>query len=830
MLRTRFVTTIRRSTITSYLLFILALAMIALPIKADRSTSAAAATEIRQGAAGCNGASFAQPGGSPVGVGVSPEPVREADFNLDGKPDLAVANIDSNNVTILLGNGGGGFAQPAGSPVAAGSTPASMAVGDFNLDGKPDLAIGIFNDASVTILLGDGSGGFTQAPGSPVGVGFLPRSVAVGDFNLDGKPDLAAANQGSDSLTILLGNGSGGFAQAAGSPIGVGSHPFSLAIGDFNRDGKADVAVANSNSDSVSILLGNGIGGFTQPAGSPVGVGSFPDSIAAGDFNLDGKSDLVVTNFSSNNVTILLGDGGGGFSEPAGSPVGSGIHPQSVRIGDFNLDGNPDLAMANPGSNNVTVLFGDGSGGFSEPAGSPLSAESAPSALAVQDFNLDGKPDLAVVNRVSNNVTILLNTCDAFPCSGIGFIQPAGSPVSAGVHPRSVATADLNLDGKPDLAVANEASHNVTILLGNGNGGFTQPAGSPVGVGTQPVSLSAGDFNLDGKPDLAVVNAFSSNATILLGNGSGGFAEAAGSPIGVGINPLSVALGDFNLDGKPDLAVANSGSDNVMILLGNGTGGFTGSIVGAETAPAAVAAGDFNIDGKPDLAVANNASNNITILLGNGTGAFSQPAGSPIGAGNTPVSIAVGDFNIDGKSDLAVANHNPGSVTILLGNGSGGFTQPAGSPVGAGALPLSVAVGDFNRDGKPDLAVANDLVSNNVTILLGNGSGGFSQPAGSPLAAGSFPFFVAVGDFNLDGKGDLAVANLISDDVTILLNACGGNTSPTSCLQDETNGNFMSFDSQTGDYLFVVCSQGLQVSGRGKSNTPRMDVRSAWLT
>ena len=293
---------------------------------------------------------------------------------------------------------------------------------------------------------------------------------------------------------------------------------------------------------------------------------------------------------------------------------------------------------------------------------------------------------------------------------GASFIQPTGSPVAAGTNPLSVAVGDFNLDGKPDLAVANVDSNNVTILLGNGIGGFTQPAGSPVGAGTGPLSVAVGDFNLDGKPDLAVANA-GGGVTILLGNGTGGFTQPAGSPVGAGITPISVAVGDFNLDGKPDLAVANQGSNNVTILLGNGMGGFTqpaGSPVGAGTTPRSVAVGDFNLDGKPDLAVANNSSNNVTILLGNGSGGFTQPVGSPVAAGTTPVSVAVGDFNLDGKPDLAVANHVArDNVTILLGNGMGGFTQPAGSPVGAGTTPRSVAVGDFNLDGKPDLAVAN---------------------------------------------------------------------------------------------------------------------------
>jgi hypothetical protein len=677
-------------------------------------------------AAGC-GASFTQPVGSPVGAGTNPESVAVGDFNLDGKPDLVVANGNSNNVTILLGNGSGGFTQPAGSPVGTGNHPVSVAVGDFNLDGKPDFAVVNVGSFNVAILLGNGIGGFMQAAGSPVSVGTDPESLAVVDFNLDGKPDLAVVNRGSNNVTILLGNGSGGFTQAAGSPVGVGAEPSFVAAGDFNLDGKPDLAVVNTFSFNVTILLGNGSGGFT--AGSGIAVESFPDCVAVGDFNLDGKPDLAVSNLSSSNVTILLGDGMGGFAQAAGSPVGVGSHPLFVAMGDFNFDSKPDLALLYAASNNVTILLGNGSGGFTQAAGSPGDAGNGPQSLAVGDFNLDGKLDFAVANLNSNNVTIHLNTCDAQPCSGTAFSQPAGSPVEVGATPISVAVGDFNLDGKPDFAVVRLGSDKVNILLGNGSGGFTPAAGSPVGAGSGTQFVAVGDFNLDGKPDLAVVVG-PGDVIILLGDGSGGFTQAAGSQVSAGSIAASLAVGDFNQDGKADLAVVNKGS------------------------------------------------NNVTILLGNGSGGFMQAAGSPIGAGLTPDSVVTMDFNHDGKLDLAVANGTSNNVTILLGNGSGGFTQAAGSPASVGSGPQDMLVGDFNLDGKPDLAVGNGA-SNNVTILLGNGSGGFTQSAGSPVGAGSFPVSVAMGDFDLDGKPDLAVANRESSKVTILLNTCTSNTPPT---------------------------------------------------
>jgi subtilase family serine protease len=337
---------------------------------------------------------------------------------------------------------------------------------------------------------------------------------------------------------------------------------------------------------------------------------------------------------------------------------------------------------------------------------------------------------------------------------------------ATGDLPYSVAVGDFNGDGMPDLAVANNWSDTVTILLGNGDGTFTAQSVSPA-TGSGPIAVVVGDFNGDGKADLAVANAASDTVTILLGNGDGTFTAQTVSPP-TGSEPYSVAVGDFNGDGIPDLAVANNSGKTVTILLGNGDGTFN-LAPSLSTAGYAefVAVGDFNGDGIPDLAVTTAtttvANGFVSIFLGNGDGTFA-PASSPA-TGFFPLGIAVGDFNGDGKADLAVANYANSTFTILLGNGDGTFT-PAPSPA-VGYVPWSVAVGDFNGDGKADLAVTNSSLSSlSVSILLGNGDGTFTT-APSP-STGSGPVSVAVGDFNKNGIADLVVANANNDTLTVL--------------------------------------------------------------
>jgi hypothetical protein len=321
----------------------------------------------------------------------------------------------------------------------------------------------------------------------------------------------------------------------------------------------------------------------------------------------------------------------------------------------------------------------------------------------------------------------------------------AWSP-AVGELPESAAVGDFNGDGKLDLAVANVLSNTVSILLGDGKGNFTL-ASSPV-VGGEPQSVAVGDFNGDGKLDLAVANWSGNTVSILLGDGTGNFTLASSPAID---GPVFVAVGDFNGDGKLDLAVAD-GQNTISILLGDGTGNFTlASSPAVAGFPVSVAVGDFNGDGKLDLAVADG-QNTISILLGDGTGNFTL-AYSPA-AGSYPNSVAAGDFNGDGKLDLAVADGGGDTVSMLLGDGTGNFTLASSSAVGH--LPMSVAVGDFNGDGKLDVAVA-DSRSNKASILLGDGTGHFTL-ASSPVV-GSEPPFVALGDFNGDGKLDLAAGN-----------------------------------------------------------------------
>ena len=579
-------------------------------------------------------------------------------------------------------------------------------------------------------------------PGRKFEAGNSPASVAVGDFDGDGHADLAVANAVSSDVSVLLGNGDGAFGDQG--RFAAGDAPVSVAAGDFNGDGHPDLAVVNAGSNDVSILLGHGDGTFGDQA--RFAAGEDPFSVAVGDFNRDGRPDLAVASTDSNDVSILLGHGDGTFGDHA--RFAAGEMPSSLALGDFNRDGRPDLAVANPNSSDVSVLLGNGDGTFA--AQRRFAAGFFALSVAVGDFNADGRQDLAVGTAFSTYVSVLLG-------NGDGTFGPE-TRFSAGVSPRSLAVGDFDGDGRADLAAANHQSNDVSVLSGNGDGTFDDQM--KFAAGLAPTSVAVADFNGDGRPDLAGANGGSNDVSILLGSGDGAF--GAETRWVAGDRPVSVAVGDVNGDSRPDLAVANAGSGDVSISLGHGDGTFdvqTHFAVGR--GPRSVALGDFNGDGRVDLAVANSLSNDVSVMPGHADGTFGTQ--TFFAAGWAPSSVTVGDFNGDGHLDLAVANRDSYDVSVLLGNGDGTFGTQVRYP--AGAYPLAVVVGDLNRDGRPDLATANGL-SHDVSILLGHGDGTFGGR--TSFGAGITPDSVAVGDFDGDGRPDLAVANRDSFDVSVL--------------------------------------------------------------
>ena len=388
--------------------------------------------------------------------------------------------------------------------------------------------------------------------------------------------------------------------------------------------------------------------------------GTGPWAVAAGDFNLDGKTDIVVVNNSGNNVSVFLGTGTGyPGSTPTNFAVGS--NPMYVAVGDFNGDGKPDLAVSNRGSGNISILLGDGAGGFATAVNYTVGA--LPMGIIASDFNGDGTIDLAVVNNGGNNVSILFG-------NGNGTFA-AGTTYATGTGPTGLIAGDFNGDGYPDLAVANQGSNNVSILLGASNGTFGSPVNYSAG-GTGTGAIVTADFNSDGKLDLAVTNATSNNLGVFLGVGDGTFGTVALTATQSGPSQLSV--GDFNGDGKVDLAVPQTGYA-VWLFAGDGAGNFTIlDTVGSTSLGTAVA--DFNGDGRTDLVFTDNAASVVGIHLGLAPATISLTTSANPGVAGQNVTLTATVTPSTATGSIQFLEGSPLSETISLVNGVATLAVP----------------------------------------------------------------------------------------------------------------------------------------------------------
>ena len=626
------------------------------------------------------------------------------DFNRDGNPDLVAAGIpitvagtSTFGVAVILGNGDGTFGAPVIYPTGNGAT--DVVAADFNNDNKLDLAVVNQTDSNISILSGNGDGKFGPATNYPVIFG--PRAITTVDLNSDGKPDLAVAGNGG--ISLLTGNGAGGF----NPPVTISRLSGSLAVvaSDLNGDHKPDLIIGLDIA--LAVLINDGTGNFGEPDLINTVRAA---SVITGDFNGDGKADLALTSTRSPGsfLSVMLGNGAGGFSQPVS--FGAGKSPVALASGDFNHDNKPDLAVINNQSNSVSILSGSNRI-FDAPV---LAGTYGSRAITAGDFNKDGRLD-PVTSSTNSGITVTLSDATT---GGYPTIRTYSSAFKISDVAEAAVAGDFNKDGNTDLVVVSgdrfgNTNSVVTLLPGNVSSIFDQNKTKAFNVGLRAADLVVADFNRDGNLDVATANAGSNDLSLLLGDGRGGFSAAVSFQAGP--EPRSLVVSDFNGDGNPDLAVANRNSAAISILLGDGQGSFTSSLIGIGANPGVIVTGDFNGDNRADLAVTSNNSSTLAILLGNANGTFNSP--TRLDAGKKIRGVIAGDFNGDGKTDLALTlivsglsfgnlvETSADSVLLLAGNGSGGFAA-----VGEWFVPAAVYLkaGDFDGDGLSDLAVVSD--------------------------------------------------------------------------------------------------------------------------
>ena len=391
-------------------------------------------------------------------VGIGPVALVAADFRNIGELDMAVVNEIDNSLTILVNQGAGTFLASAGSPISLGTTrtgapaiPPSIASAVLTSSGFHDLLVTDPVANTVQVLLSNGDDTFKEATGSPITVGQQPSAIVTGDFNADGNLDFVVTNFTDNTFSLFLGNGDGTFKQATGSPFALPSAvtgPIAMLATDINSDGNLDLAIVDQTTNNVSILLGNGNGTFTQATNSPIAVGRSPVAIATGDVNNDSHPDLAIVNQTDNTVSVLLGNGDGTFTAATNSPLATGQAPTSVTIADFNADGNPDIAVTDPQTDSVSVFLGVGQGLFAPAFELPVGTN--PTALISASLSGASLPDVAITDDpsgVAGQVTVILSPASLFSSSGLGVAQqpyPGAQYEDLGVKIKATPTIHAN--------------------------------------------------------------------------------------------------------------------------------------------------------------------------------------------------------------------------------------------------------------------------------------------------------------------------------------------------------------------------------------------------
>ncbi|HEV2111937.1 MAG TPA: FG-GAP-like repeat-containing protein [Gammaproteobacteria bacterium] len=673
------------------------------------------------------------------------------------------------------------FTQGAAYPT--GFAPDGVAVGDLNGDGVTDVVTADAGSNSMSVLLGNKDGTFQ--PRTVYQTGRNPSSVALADLKGNGKLDAIVTNNDDNTITIWWGNGDGTFGSS--TLLSTGSGPHRIAVGDIDGDGHLDIAVVNWTGTSATIFYGDGNGNFTSQT---LGSWGAPDSIALGDLNGDGKLDIVI---GGERETVYLNLGSRQFKQTGNFQPG--FHSDSIVVKDITGNGKGDVISVSQHEPAMNILYGNGDGTLDDNVNDIItySLSGGATNLILQDVNGDGIADAIVSYGGGTAISMLIGTADGH------FLARSDSAITGAVD--NITVAKLNSSSNVDLIGTSSSTSSVWLFYGNP--GIALAAPTTFTVGNSPTGIAVGDLNGDGNPDLVTANTVDSTISVLLGSTSGSYGSRTDFSVGLNASPRRVKLADFNDDGHVDAATANSGTGNVTVLLGTGTGIFGNThAYAAGTSPTDLVVANLNgakdTKGNPiqDIAVADPGSGAVLTLVGPGDGTFTPGITLPMAG--TPFAIAAGDLEGTGHQDLVVSQYTAGQITVLHNDGAGNFTVLAQYAVGTN--PDAITIGDFNNaknaGGSPilDIAVAN-FGSGSVTILMNNGSGAFTVKGtvalvgkGSTVtnvATSVQPVDISTADINGDGLPDLITTNN-EGSISVLLGDGQGDFNSQSTLVDNS--------------------------------------------
>ncbi len=707
---------------------------------------------------------------------VAPRDLVSADFNRDGKPDLAVALTNaaakSNQIAVLLGDGNGGSTTVGLKKDGVGVT--ELAAGDINNDGFADLiSVSDATQSNVQLWLGNGSGGFTAEPA--ITTGHYYNRLQLADLNNDGKLDLILAASGTGEVFVRLNTGTSPYyATAVAYQVAPsGNSIYDVITADLDRDGYLDLITANSSANTISVLKNNQAGGFTLDHTRSAGTN--PSSVAVLDLNRDGWLDIVAGNRSSGFLSIYHNQQGSLTAQPNQY---INISVQALAVADLNQDGKPDLVAThrfsdNGSNNNVSVLNGTGQGSFTAPT-TFTTSDWRTDAVVVADFITDGRLDIITSHDATNALSVLrnqtYNTLPAVPAMSI----TATTSYNANTQPRGMTLADFTNDGKPDIITTNLSANTLSLLAGTSSGFNTTTLLTTM---SYPSHIAHADFNRDGKQDLVVGYSDTGQFRIWT-KGSTSFSSAVAISTGYEIDALTV--GDVTKDGRSEVIIG--GTDGKIRIYHNTGLAWalltTVTVASGGTIPS-IQVADINRDGNLDLGAVVPSLNTVGIFLGNGSGGFGLNSFNYAAASGEPTlnpqSLAFVAINHGSTLNPSGTNDHNEPMHLAIGyrgNNKVAFYKRAGLAwVLETTLTIApnlntMLVADLNGDGHSDVATIHQG-SGNGTLALYVGTHTLSFGPAVTAATGNTPLSIIHADTNRDGYRDIIVNNFSSHTITV---------------------------------------------------------------
>lgn len=740
-------------------------------------------------------------------TGDRPMDVVTADFNGDGRPDMAVSNITEGSISVYLNTTAVNSLTPAFTAninFSAGginSEPFGMNTCDFNTDGKPDLLVSTHSGQFSILLNYTFSGSLSPSFSSPRTFTSLNGNSTKGDFadfNLDGKPDIVMPYNHKDSIIVILNATPPGVTEPIfSSPVlfAAGDNPIFCKTGDLNNDGKADFIVSFYLKNYIHIYInttppGASVPSFTQQViGLPTNYDAYAISVA--DLNLDGKQDVVFGMVYY--VAILINNTTPGTSTASfytRYDLNPG-HTNWIVTKDINGDNIPDILSGDESDNTIIVSLNTTSPGATTPSFHPEIRLPVNICSGfggdIVDLNGDGAKDIVYVNLyMQDTVSVKMNLTQLGTAS-VNF--GAKTDFTAPGLPSKSLIADFNLDGKPDIAAAGgPISHMISVSLNNVSPGASAPSfGIPndVSVSLYATNFSAVDLNTDNKPDL-IYNEGTSGASIYFkmnttSPGAGSVSFGSESFISAA-NPIAkFCFGDFNMDGKQDLAYADNVDSKVYIMFNTTSPGasspsFSAASFYSASSVIEMQSADMNFDGKPDILLISGGNVSVitnTIAPGGLTPSFGTIQN--FSAGSSISALTTADFNGDCKPDVAACNLFDSTITVIFNTttaGSSTVSFSSGTQFSTGAYPYAITNTDYNGDGIIDIVCCNKNSGTN-SVFINTITPGATVPSFAPkidLTAWVGTKLIMTGDMNMDGKQDVISTNDVEDKYSVFLN------------------------------------------------------------